>query len=236
MPHESEIELSLVCPVHNQADHVEAVLKSYISTIESMGRTFEIIPVLNACRDESADIVEKVFGEDERVRPINTETPGWGNAVIVGIDAARGQQICYTNSSRTTGEELVAVIDAHDSTARVLTKAQREARRPWYRIIGSFLYNTEALLLFGIRAKDVNGTPKIIAREHMQDIKLQERGDFVDLELLFLCRRRKIDVKNVPMPARERLGGQSTTGMKTAVRLLTGAPMRRFDWLMKGHR
>lgn len=236
MTDDAAIDLSLVCPVHNQADHVVSVIQSYIDTLKPITPNFEIIPVVNASRDESEALIVEHFGGDARVQPIVTPTPGWGNAVIVGIEAARGKQICYTNSSRTTGDELASIINAHANSENTLTKAQREARRPWYRIVGSALYNLEGRVLFGIKVKDVNGTPKVMDRAGFEEIPLTERGDFVDLELLYRCTQRGVHIQNIPMPARDRLGGKSTTGMKTAIRLLTGAPVRRLRWPIKAQR
>ena len=226
----SELQLSVVLPVQNQADHIVEVIRTYIAALTPIVDSFELVPVLNASSDASQSLIAECFGDDDRVRTMTTDVAGWGNAVLLGITAARGAHVCYTNSSRTTGDELLQVVHAHNASLHTLTKAQRTARRPWYRAVGSWLYNLEAQILFGVSAGDINGTPKIATRETLASIPLTERGDFVDLELLYRCRQRGIPVKSVPMSARARLGGRSTTGLKTAISLLTGALVRRVTW------
>ena len=93
---------------------------------------------------------------------------------------------------------------------------------------GSALYNLEGRLLFGIRARDVNGTPKIFSRELYDRLDLRETGDVIDMELMAGVSRKKIPIIEMPVTGFTRHGGKSSTNLKSAWKMYAGAVRLRF--------
>ena len=216
-------ELSVVLPCRNQADHIEGVLRAWPPALEAAGISFEIIAVPNACTDETPGIVARVAQADPRIRVVENPAGGWGKSVRMGLEAAGGSAACFTNSARTDPATLVAVFELYRRKAPCLAKAVRTARGAPVRGIGSWLYNLEARLLFGIRCRDVNGTPKILPVGFVGRFDLAQDGDLLDLEVLVRAARLGVPVVELEVPGFRRHGGVSTTTWGSAWRMYAGA-------------
>jgi dolichol-phosphate mannosyltransferase len=221
--------ISIILPCRNQSDHIADVIARYHAPLISLGIPYEMVVVPNACIDNTVEVIRNLAAKDARIRMIENPVGGWGKSVRVGLQAAKGTILIYTNSARTDPESLTEYIKMHLDSNRCLVKARRVARNAPLREIGSALYNCEAGTLFGIRQQDVNGTPKVISRQFYDSIQLQESGDLLDLELLALAKRRKITCKEIKVAGFKRHGGKSSTNLMSAFHLLGGAIRLRFS-------
>jgi glycosyltransferase involved in cell wall biosynthesis len=214
---------SLVLPCRNQADHIGALLPRYAEALERAGLPFELIAVPNASSDATEEEVEASARRDPRIRVVRNPAGGWGLSVRTGLQAAAGGILAYTNTARTDPDVLPLFLQRYRERDVCLVKARREARQAPMRSIGSRLYNLEARVCFGLRCGDVNGTPKVFPRSLYEAAPLQEPGDLLDLELMVHAHRARVPVVEVPMRGFRRHGGRSSTNLKSAVGMYTGA-------------
>ena len=216
--------ISVVLPVHNQGAHIDAIVRGYCDVLTQIGRPYEIVLVLNACSDNSLDVCEAIARTCPEVRVIAHPEPGWGRAVKAGLQAARGDVLCYTNCARTSAADLQRLIREGIDRPGTIVKATRRVRDNWKRRLGSAVYNAECRLLFGINTRDVNATPKVFSRRsHAPLLSLTSDDDLLDAEFLLTCRREGFPVVEVPIFSNRRQGGSSTTGYLSAVRMYAGA-------------
>lgn len=214
---------SIVLPVYNQAEHIEAIVSEYVAALERSGIAWEIVLVPNNCRDASNDICRRLADANPNVRVVQLELGGWGRAVRAGIAAARGDLLCYTNSARTTPEELVLLVLYARTFPDVVVKANRKIREHWSRRLGSLLYNLECRALFDLSCWDVNGTPKVFPRSATKLLGLTRDDDLIDAEFNVICRREQYHMVEVPIFSSRRHGGSSTTNLRSAFRMYWGA-------------
>ena len=214
--------VSIVLPVHNQADHIETVVAGFERALGTLKCQYELILVSNACRDESPEICEKLTRTYQAVRAINTASAGWGGAVKLGLREARGSVVGYTNSARTSPEQLATLVLHSLLRPASVVKAKRLGRAGM-RKLGSALYNWESRLLFHLVWSDVNGTPKFFPRCFAGLFQLSCDDDLIDLEFLRVCRKEGYPLLEVPILSGRRHGGESTTRFETAVQLYVGA-------------
>ncbi len=217
------IEFSLILPCRNQADHIGLLLPQYIAALDAAGVAFEIVAVPNKSSDATQAIVERLAARDPRVRCVPNDLGGWGRSVRMGLEAARGSILAYTNTARTAPESIPPFLAHYRVRPASLVKAKRVQRGAPLRQLGSFVYNCEARVLFGLRCGDVNGTPKVFAAEFFRGLPLSSTGDLLDLELMSLARRRGLEIRDIPVPGFKRHGGKSSTTLKTAWNLYFGA-------------
>ena len=158
-----------------------------------------------------------------QVHAINTPLPGWGRAVKLGLQEAKGSIVGYTNSARTSPDQLATLV-LHSLVHR---DQCRQGQPPWPRGIAKSwvvaLYNWESRLLFQFAWSDINGTPKFFPREFKMLFNLSCDDDLIDLEFLRVCHDQGYPVLEVPILAGARHGGESTTRIGTALRLYRGA-------------
>lgn len=221
--------VSIILPIHNQVDHVATVVGEYDAALRDLPVPWEIILVENGSRDESAALCTELATRHANVRALRADRAGWGRAVRTGLAAARGEFLCYTNSARTKGDDLRRVLDAGMSRPDRVFKAERNQGRAWLRAFGSRLYNLEARLLFGLRSRDINGTPKLFHRRFEALLDLRRDDDLIDLEFCIVCRRNGYSMVPFDVASGPRHGGRSTTGWRTAMRLYRGALRMRLQ-------
>ena len=88
-PHSAgQVELSVVIPCLNEADTIGAVLSKAFKAIHEAGLNAEVIVADNGSSDDSTVIAENLGA---RVIPVKKK--GYGNALMGGIEAARGKYI-----------------------------------------------------------------------------------------------------------------------------------------------
>ena len=80
------LELSIVMPCLDEADTVGTCVLKALYAIEKMGITGEVIVADNGSRDDSVEIAESLGA-----RVVHVDQPGYGAALMGGIEAARGR-------------------------------------------------------------------------------------------------------------------------------------------------
>jgi glycosyltransferase involved in cell wall biosynthesis len=216
--------VSIVLPIHNQADHLAALVGEYEAALANLPREHELVLVPNACRDQSAAISHELAKQyPGRIQVVESAAGGWGRAVKLGLGAAQGDLLCYTNSARTSPQDLFLFLVYAAAYPRVVIKANRKSRDSFQRRLGSVLYNMECRLLFDLPNWDVNGTPKVFPRTFDKLLALTRDDDLIDVEFNFVCRKEGYPMLEVPLLMTRRHGGKSTTGFNSAIKLYWGA-------------
>ncbi len=218
-----DYSMSVVLPVHNQADHIGAIVNEYEDALARVQNEHEIILVTNACRDASIEVCRALAEEYPTVRAVNTDQGGWGRAVKLGLREARGDILCYTNSARTSAADLQLLVLYAIANPDAVVKAHRRSRESFKRKIGSFLYNLECRGLFDLPTWDINATPKVFSRETYHAIQPRQDGDLIDLEIYVKCKQLGKVILEVPIYSMARHGGKSTTNYGSAYRMYRGA-------------
>jgi len=216
--------VSIVMPVYNQADHIGAVFEEYLPRLGRLRMPYELLPVVNGPRtDRSLEICREFSGRYPAIRTLCVDEGGWGRAVRHGLTQARGDLLCYTNTARTTGNDLLLMITYGAIHPDCVIKANRKIRESKLRRLGSLLYNLECRALFDLAYWDINGTPKVFSRSMTPLLHMGSNDDLIDLEFNVLCKREGYQVLEVPILSSSRRSGKSTTGLQSAIRMYRGA-------------
>lgn len=215
--------ISIILPVYNQADHIEEIVEGYLDVLSRVHSPFEIVLVVNGSRDASWEICQRLTERWSCVRALHSQRGGWGLAVRLGIEDARGDVLCYTNSARTTPQDLLLLLLYAVANPNVVIKANRKIREKWQRRFGSLAYNLEVRALFDIPYWDVNGTPKVFPRQFERLLALTRDDDLIDAEFIVNCRQANYPLLEVPIFSSRRHGGKTTTRLGSAFRMYRGA-------------
>ena len=219
--------ISIILPVYNQADHIGEVVAEYQATLASLRNPYELILVPNASRDASEEVCRGLAERNANVRTLVSERGGWGRAVRLGLREARGDILCYTNSARTSAQNLGLLLLVAARSPDTVVKANRRIRESWRRRLGSLLYNLECRALFDLPYWDINGTPKVFPREFSKLLALRRNDDLIDLEFHVICRREGYPMLEVPIFSSRRHGGSSTTRLRSALKMYWGVVQMR---------
>jgi glycosyltransferase involved in cell wall biosynthesis len=219
--------VSVVLPCRNEADHIGRIVPRYAAALDDAGVPFELILVPNASTDTTEDQVSALAATDLRIRWVGNPVGGWGLSVRRGLEVARGNVLVYTNTARTEPAVIPDFVRRHREQPFTVVKAARRQRSAALRSLGSWLYNLEARILFGVRCADVNGTPKVFSRDLYDRLVLAQNGDMLDLELIAQASRLGVPIVDVPISGFKRHGGKSSTTFSSAWRMYSSAPRLR---------
>ncbi len=215
--------ISIVLPIYNQADHIASVVQEYEEGLARIPNPHELILVVNGCRDNSLDVCRALAEQYGSVRVLHSEKAGWGLAVRLGLEVAQGDLLCYTNSARTSSQDLTLLLLYAIAFSKAVIKANRKIRENWHRRLGSLLYNLECRALFDLSYWDINGTPKVFPRKFDKLLSLTRDDDLIDAEFNIICRREGYEVLEVPIFSYLRHGGRSMTSYRSAIKMYWGA-------------
>ena len=215
--------VSIVLPVRNQGDHVADVVREYEESLARLPVPHEVVLVVNGSTDSSLRACRELERTNPAVKVLESVEGGWGRAVLLGLEAARGDLLCYTNLARTRAEDLTLLLLYGLMHPDVVVKANRKIRDSLYRRFGSLVYNLECRALFDLSYWDINGTPKVFSRSLGKLLTLTRKDDLVDLEFHIVCRHEGYRVLEVPIFSNVRHAGRSTTNHRSALGLYWGA-------------
>ncbi len=95
MEHSKKIDISVIMPVYNVADHLEKAIDSLIhQTLKEM----EIICVDDGSTDHSMEILERFAAEDDRIKILYQDHAGVGEARNRGLSEALGEYVIFLDS------------------------------------------------------------------------------------------------------------------------------------------
>jgi glycosyltransferase involved in cell wall biosynthesis len=218
----SHPDLSIILPLYKQADHIEKIVEDYKSLVKKMGLKAEILLVVNGNSDETYQAAKEKVENDSLFRIFNLKKGGWGLAVLHGLKYAKGGKLCYTNSARTSIDDLEKVLKYAMVADNALVKASRIIRENFVRRVGSVLYNFEFRSLFGVPVWDINGTPKVLPRKIYKKLDLVSVDDLIDAEVIAKCHQYEVDIIEIPIRQTKRISGRSTTKLKSAFDMYRG--------------
>lgn len=212
---------SVILPFYKQAEHMQSVVDDFKAAMSAFGHPYEIIIVVNGARDAASDTSERILSDSPRVVEGVLRTAGWGLALRWGFEHSKGKYVCYTNSARTTGAEVVRLLRYALLSESAIVKSCRPERnrlRKWV----SIAFNMLNRIVLGTPSWDVNAAPKIIPRKVLDAVSLTSRNELMDAELLYKAFKKHIPVIEVPILQWNRKSGPSTTNWITAVKLFFG--------------
>jgi glycosyltransferase involved in cell wall biosynthesis len=226
--------VSVILPVHNQADHLAEIVAEFEAVLARVPGQHELMLIENGSRDDSLKVCRELADEYPSVQALHSPHGGWGRAVKFGLKHASGDLICYTNSARTSPQDLLLMLLYATAYPNIVVKANRKIREGTRRRLGSLLYNIECRMLFDLANWDINGTPKVFPRSFGKLVALSQDDDLIDAEFSAICRREGYPMIEVPIFSSRRHGGKSTTNLMSAVKMYWGAYLLWRAWRKDG--
>jgi glycosyltransferase involved in cell wall biosynthesis len=219
-----DVELSIVIPFYDEEKNVGIVTESLVSALKKAGICFEIILVNNGSNDgtdKEIDRAIKIFGPFV-VKQVIKVNQGWGWGVISGLRICKGNYVGYmVGDGEINPHDVVKVYDLIKGQQEVLVKARRLIRNDGLiRIVLSWIYNNIVYLLYGLRIRDVNATPKIFNKNLLNTLDLESKRDFLDCELLAKVTTLGDEILEKTVIPPKRMVGRSHVNIKTICTLI----------------
>lgn len=199
--------LSIIIPAHNEANRLPRTLEQVFSFLKTQPYPSEVIVVENGSTDNTLELAGAFLKDHSNFILVQEHQKGKGNAIRRGMFEARGEYrfICDADLSMPI-EDLPKFLPPTIADFDIAI-GSREApgavryNEPSYRHFGGRAIN---LLIRGLILPGLNDTQcgfKCFRAESTQDLfqRQQLTGWSFDIELLFLARRKKLRVREIPI-------------------------------------
>lgn len=209
------MKLSITIPAYNEEGRIEKTIRAYHHFFsqkeQETGLKFELIIVLNGCIDNTISVVERVRNDlASDIIIIDLPQAGKGIAIKAGFANALTRDndvIGFVDADMAT--EPQAFYDLLDNisdvdgviASRYISGAQITPERPAYKRWGSrIIYEPYVWLLFGLSYYDYQCGAKLFKRAVIERItpQLSVAQWAFDVELLYLCKKNKFSIKEIP--------------------------------------
>jgi glycosyltransferase involved in cell wall biosynthesis len=209
------MKLSIVIPAYNEEKRIGRTLEQYAAFFDTLQQhntmCYELVVVLNGCKDKTIDVVQQAQKNCSAVRIIDLKDAGKGLAVAAGFrDALKRDNdlIGFVDADGATAPqqfcELVEKIGASDGiiASRYMKASQIfPAYRPWYSEIGRrIIYHPVIRVLYRMPYADFQCGAKLFTRASLEkiesDLTVKQWG--FDVELLYRCKQHGLSICEIP--------------------------------------
>jgi len=226
------MDLSIIFPAYNEEKRIISTLRDYYTFFKKQFKgSFEFIIIPNNCSDKTFEIVKKFSIKKKNVFVYNIPFyVGKGGAIIRGFELAKGKLIGFVDSDESISPEnfykLYKNIGEFDGiiASRKIRGAKILPKRKIEKRVSSFLFNIFVRILFGFKFKDTQCGAKIFKKDVAKFIskKITQKGWEFDVDLLYLCKKRKYKLKEFPILWKDCFGSHLTifNGVKSVFSLI----------------
>lgn len=221
--------LSLVLPVWNGEGFIAEVVRDIEGVLEEAQIDYELLLVENGSVDKSLEVIRKLSRKNPRCRVV-IRPKGYGSAVIGGLKEATKELVGYMPSDgQIDPDGLTRLLKIWEERIYDLVKIRRLERESALRKLNSHCFNLIARFLFGLKVKDINGSPKIFLRKFVPKLGLKSLGNLVDLELLAKAKRLHWRIGETESKSLPRAGGKSHVNLFVSFQFFLEMIRLRFD-------
>jgi len=216
--------LLILIPAYNEEHRIEPVLREYATYFkEQYHGKYQIIVVLNGCRDNTLGVVTGVAKEYPAISALEFKDPiGKGGALIEGLKLAPlADVIGYVDADGASPPHAFHALMKHLDEAdcvigsRWLRGAVLHQAQPWLRRFVSRSFHLIVEILFWMNIKDTQCPCKVMRRECVEKIHASLRiADLsFDVNLLVALRRAGYRVLEVPTEWTDKGGSKVTSSL-----------------------
>src|SRR3989344_5419097 len=227
--------LSVFFPLFNEEGNVETLVKKAIDVLDNLKLEYEIILVNDGSTDGTKAAVEKLAGENPRIRAINhPKNLGYGEVLKSGFYNAKYDFICYTDGDgQFDFSEVTKFLEKIENNDLVI--GYRIKRQdPFFRILFNKGWKLSLLAFFGLTLKDVDCGFKMIRKSVLEKIPHLEssRGAMINAELAIKAKKYGFKVTQTGVNHYPRLSGKPT-GASLRVILKSYLDLFKLWWKLK---
>ena len=211
--------LSLVLPVHNEAENITWLLPHAADVLPGIASRFDLVIVDDGSTDGSGELAASLaeqLGISLRVLR-HEQKSGYGITVGDGLRAARGDFVAFTDADgqfEIADLALLVPLLDHADLAAGWREERRDARA---REVVSWVFNTLVAVLYRLPYRDVDCALKLMRREVLDSLTLEARSALINAELYYKARHAGWRIAQVAVPHHPRVAGRRSGARPRAI-------------------
>lgn len=204
--------ICIIIPAHNEEKRIGETLESYGKFFRNLEKEkkigkFEILVVLNACKDNTLKIVKKYRKKFKEIRYLDFEEAGKGFAIIKGFKEALKsgfELVGFVDADMATPPsafyDLIKSIRFCDGIIASRGLKQSKVKTSFMRKLTSKGFNFVVRSFLFLPYSDTQCGAKLFKREALEKI-INEIGFTAwafDIDLLYKLRKKNLKIKEIP--------------------------------------
>jgi glycosyltransferase involved in cell wall biosynthesis len=218
--------ISVVVPVHNEAETLPRLIDALSSVLRRMGHRFEIIAVNDGSSDGSMEVLRRLATRELKVIDFRRNY-GQTAAIMAGIDHARGNIIVPIDADlQNDPEDIPALLAKLDEGFDVVSGWRKDRQdAPLRRNLISRVANRIISWISGVKLSDYGCTLKAYRAEVMRDVRLYgEMHRFIPIYASWMGAK----VTELPVRHHPRRFGRSNYGIDRVGKVVLDLIVVRF--------
>src|SRR5213083_790046 len=213
-------ELSVVVPIHNEAESLEELHRELTATLGAWGRLYEIIVVDDGSTDESFEILARLQAVDSHLRVIRLRRNfGQTAAFAAGFDHARGRIIVTSDGDlQNDPRDIPPMIAALDRGVDIVCGWRKDRKDAFVsRRLPSMIANRVISWATGVRLHDYGCSLKVFRADIVKPLRLYgEMHRFLPA----IASEQGVTIEEVVVNHRPRRHGRSKYGIGRSIRVI----------------
>jgi glycosyltransferase involved in cell wall biosynthesis len=211
--------VSVVVPVLDEEENVDALCTRLTESLEQLGRTFEVIVVDDGSRDDTFAKLNAIAAQDERLKVVRLRRNfGQTAAMAAGFDHARGEVVVPMDGDlQNDPADIGLLIEKIDEGYDVVSGWRRDRKDGFVRRLPSRLANRLIGWVTGVHLHDYGCTLKAYRADVIDEMRLYgEMHRFLPaLAYQAGARITEVEVRHHP-----RVAGKSKYGLGRTFKVL----------------
>lgn len=199
--------LSVIIPAYNEQERIGVTLERVVDYLSTRSYSWEVVVADDGSTDGTRALVAQVAGREARVRLVEGPHRGKGSALRLGMSKAQGEHLFFCDADLSMPINLVSrflppVLAEYDVAiaSREIPGARRFGEPPGRRVQGRVFNRLGRWLLVPGLADTQCGFKCLnAAAAHRLLPLLRIDGFSFDVEMLFVARRLKMRIAEVPI-------------------------------------
>jgi glycosyltransferase involved in cell wall biosynthesis len=213
-------ELSVVIPIHNEAESLEALHRELTATLGAWGREYEIILVDDGSTDESFETLTRLQAVDPHLRVIRFRRNfGQTAAFAAGFDHARGRMIVTSDGDlQNDPRDIPGMVAALERGVDIVCGWRKDRKDAFVsRRLPSMIANRVISWSTGVRLHDYGCSLKVFRADIVKPLRLYgEMHRFLPA----IASEQGVTIFETPVRHRARRHGRSNYGIGRTVRVI----------------
>lgn len=214
------MDFSIVVPIYNEQDNIEALYSAITTALDSCGQQFEVILVDDGSVDNSWNMLAQVAQRDSRFKVIRFRRNfGQTAAMSAGFDAASGDIIIPMDGDLQNDPADIPLLIQKLNEGYDVVSGWRSNRQDTFvtRKIPSMLANALISRMTGVHLHDYGCTLKAYRREVLDGVNL-----YGEMHRFVPALASQVGAKVTEMPVRHhpRIHGVSKYGISRTLRVV----------------
>ncbi len=216
---ERRLDVSVVIPVYNEEQNLDALLRRCVHVCTEMGKTFEIILIDDGSHDRSREMIIKASGQQKSniVGILLNRNYGQHSAIMAGFARVRGDIVVTLDADlQNPPEEIPKLVQKAQEGFDVVGSVRVPRQDSLFRKTGSWVVNRMVRASTGVDMHDYGCMLRAYRRPVVEAmLQCEERSTFIPvLANSFARYTTEVDVHH-----EERLAGDSKYGVWKLINL-----------------